>query len=90
MTEIKGKTICEMSGKVLGEFDEIREFTVKGTSIRVSDAYNQCERCDSVQLWDTEMYWQDTGGGVYHEHMEGYDAVCDKCFHELKGPDLGR
>ena len=62
-----------------------REFTVKGKTIKVSEDYNQCDRCGSVQLWDTEMYWQDTmGDGVDHKHMKGYDAVCDKCFHELK------
>ena len=78
-------TICEMSGKVLGKFDEIREFTVKGKPIKVSDAYNQCDRCDSVQLWADEMHWQDTmGDGAYHEHMGDFDAVCDKCFHKLK------
>ena len=93
-------TICEISRKVLNpKFDEIREFkvgvkTIKllrwvlfrfgGKTVKVSDAYNQCERCDSVQLWDTEMYWQDTGGGVYHEHMGDYDAVCDECFFQLK------
>ena len=86
MTEIKGKTICEMSGKVLNpKFDEIREFKVGTKIIQVSDAYNQCDRCDSVQLWVDEMYWQDTmGDGEYHEHMGNYDAVCDKCFHQLK------
>ena len=86
MTEIKEKTICEMSGKVLNsKFDEIREFKVKGTSVFVSDAYNQCDRCDSVQLWVDEMYWQDTSGdGEYNEHMGDYDAVCDKCFFQLK------
>ena len=63
MTEIKEKTICEMSGKVLNpKFDEIREFKVGTKIIQVSDAYNQCDRCDSVQLWVDEMYWQDTSG----------------------------
>ena len=61
-----------------------REFTVKGKTIWVYEDYNLCDRCGSVQLWDTEMYWQDTGGGVYHKHMKDYDAVCDDCFHELK------
>ena len=78
-------TTCEMSGEVLTEFDEVREFTVKGKTIKVSEDYNQCDKCGSVQLWADEMYWQDTmGDGVYHEHMKGYDAVCDKCFFELK------
>ena len=62
-----------------------REFIVKGKTIKVSEDYNQCDRCGSVQLWDTEMYWQDTmGDGVYHKHMKDYDAVCDDCFYELK------
>ena len=84
MTEIKGKTICEMSGQVLNP-DEIRELEVGNKTIQVSDAYNQCNRCDSVQLSVDEMHWQDTmGDGAYHEQMEDYDAVCDKCFHQLK------
>ena len=63
-----------------------REFTVNGKTVTVSEDYNQCDRCGSVQLWDTEMYWQDTmGDGVYHKHMKDYDALCDDCFHELKG-----
>ena len=62
-----------------------REFTVNGKTVTVSEDYNQCDRCGSVQLWDTEMYWQDTmGDGVYHKHMKDYDAVCDDCFYELK------
>ena len=40
MTEIKGKTICEMSGQVLNP-DEIRELEVGNKTIQVSDAYNQ-------------------------------------------------
>ena len=78
-------TTCKISGKVLTKFD-FKEFTVNGKTIKVSDAYSQCNvpQCDSVQLWDTEMYWQDTGGGVYHEHMGDYDGVCDECFHKLK------
>ena len=63
-----------------------REFIVKGKTIKVSEDYNQCDRCGSVQLWADEMYWQDTmGDGVYHKHMKDYDALCDDCFHELKG-----
>ena len=94
-------TICEISRKVLNpKFDEIREFkvgvkTIKllrwvlfrfgGRTIKVSEAFNQCDRCDSVQLWASEMHWQDTmGDGAYHEHMGDYDALCDKCFHQLK------
>jgi len=79
-------TICEISGAVLNpKFDEIREFTVKGNPIFVSDAFNQCDRCDSVQLWASEMHWQDTmGDGVWHDHMQDFDAVCDDCFFQLK------
>ena len=79
-------TICEISRKVLNpKFDEIREFTVKGNPIFVSDAFNQCDRCDSVQLWASEMHWQDTmGDGVWHDHMQDFDAVCDDCFFQLK------
>lgn len=79
-------TICEISGAVLNpKFDEIREFKVGTKTITVSDAYNQCDRCPSVQLWDTEMHWQDTmGDGVWHEHMKDFDAVCDECFFQLK------
>ena len=71
---------------------ELRKFEVGNKIVQVSEDYNQCQRCNSVQLWDTEMYWQDTiGDGIYHEHMEGYDAVCDDCFHTLKEDyDRGR
>ena len=47
-----------------------REFTVNGKTVTVSEDYNQCDKCGSVQLWADEMYWQDTmGDGVYHKHM---------------------
>ena len=62
-----------------------RDFIVNGKTITVSEDYNQCDRCGSIQLSDTEMYWQDTiGDGGYHKHMKSYDAVCDDCFYELK------
>ena len=78
-------TTCQISGNVIAEDEEVRTFVVNGKTITVSEDYNQCGRCDSVQLWDTEMYWQDTvGDGDYHEHMKGYDAVCDDCFYTLK------
>ena len=94
-------TICEISEEVLNpEFDEIREFKVGvktiillrwvlfrfgGRTIKVSEAINQCDRCDSVQLWASEMHWQDTmGDGVWHDHMQDFDAVCDDCFFQLK------
>tara|TARA_R110000787_G_scaffold152064_4_gene265851 strand:- start:258 stop:503 length:246 start_codon:yes stop_codon:yes gene_type:complete len=56
-----------------------------GKSVNVSgEDYNQCDRCHSVQLSASEMYWQDSGGGIYHKHMLNYIAVCDDCFYELK------
>ena len=77
-------TTSKISGKVLNP-DEIRELEVGNKTIQVSDAYNQCNRCDSIQLSVDEMHWQDTSGdGVWHDHMQGYDAVCDECFHKLK------
>ena len=39
-----------------------RDFIVNGKTITVSEDYNQCDRCGSIQLSDTEMYWQDTIG----------------------------
>ena len=66
--------------------NEVREFIVEGKTVQVSEDNNQCDRCWSIQLSDTEMYWQDTmGDGIYYKHIEPFDAVCDKCFHELKG-----
>ena len=76
MTELK-----EVNPEYIGE---IREFIVKGKTIKVSEDYNQCDRCHSVQLSASEMYWQDSGGGIYHKHMLNYIAVCDDCFYELK------
>ena len=62
-----------------------RDFIVNGKTITVSEDYNKCDRCGSIQLSDTEMYWQDTiGDGIYYKHLKDYDAVCDDCFYELK------
>jgi len=51
----------------------------------VKEGQGICDRCGSVQDWETEMYWQDNmGDGVFHEHIVPHEGVCDPCFFQLK------
>lgn len=49
---------------------------------------NTCNKCDVVVDSATELYWQGDCADSYYKCMEGYDALCDDCFEDLKEQDL--
>ena len=46
--------------------------------------FNVCNKCDSIQQWDTEMYWYGEECQRTNEILGGFDCVCDKCFDKLE------
>ena len=62
-------------------YHNINEFSDDFDVKDVHDDLNICERCNTIVMWDTEMYWQGECEESYHYCMKDYEAVCDDCFN---------
>ena len=64
-------------------YHNINEFNNDFDVKDVHEDLNICERCYTIVMWDSEMYWQGECEESYHYCMGSYEAVCDDCFHIL-------
>ena len=62
-------------------YHNINEFSNDFDVKDVHEDLNICERCYTIVMWDSEMYWQGECEESYHYCMGSYEAVCDDCFH---------
>ena len=69
-------------------YHNINEFSDDFDVKDVHDDLNICERCNTIVMWDTEMYWQGECEESYHYCMKDYEAVCDDCFYELSNQKI--
>ena len=69
-------------------YHNINEFSDDFDVKDVHDDLNICERCNTIVMWDTEMYWQGECEESYHYCMKDYEAVCDDCFYELSNKKI--
>ena len=65
--------------------DFSNDFDVKD----IHEDLNICDRCNTIVMFDTEMYWQGECIDSYHECMGDYECVCDDCFNDLKEKHKG-
>ena len=80
MNELKLKDVHYHN---INEFSD--DFDVKD----IHENLNVCDRCNTIVMFDTEMYWQGECIDTYHNCMGDYEAVCDDCFHTLKEENDG-
>ena len=69
-------------------YHNINEFSDDFDVKDVHDDFNICERCNTIVMWDTEMYWQGECEESYHYCMKDYEAVCDDCFYQLSNQKI--
>ena len=64
-------------------YHNINEFNNDFDVKDIHEDLNICERCYTIVMWDSEMYWQGECEESYHYCMGSYEAVCDDCFNIL-------
>ncbi len=70
-------------------YHNINEFSDDFDVKDIHEDLNVCDRCNTIVMWDSEMYWQGECEETFHNCMADYEAVCDDCFHTLKEENDG-